>query len=233
MKVRRGTAGCLPTRARIAIGLFVLIVLAGPIQTASARQEQPGLFDYYALALSWSPTFCRSPAGQRSPSQCRLGKRYAFVVHGLWPQFEKGWPSFCRTPERWVARRQIREISDIMPSKGLIIHQWKKHGSCTGLSQRSYFGLTRNLFGKVKIPARYLSPTDPVKISPRQLVVDFLKTNRGLKPDMMSVQCGNSRATANLRELRICFNRKGEFAACGRNERRQCRAETLVLPPVR
>ena len=211
----------------------MLVVLAGLNQSVLAKQERAGEFDYYALALSWSPTFCRSPAGQRSPAQCSPGRRYAFVVHGLWPQFEKGWPSFCRAPERWVNNRQIRDMFDIMPSKGLIIHQWKKHGSCSGLSQDGYFSLTRELFATIRVPARYLSPTDPVEISPRQLVTDFLKTNRDLKADMVSVQCGNSRGTANLRELRICFNRKGELAACGINERRQCRAETLILPPVR
>jgi len=212
---------------------LVLAVIAGFNQAALAKQERAGQFDYYALTLSWSPTFCRSPAGQRNPAQCSQGRRFAFVVHGLWPQFEKGWPSFCRSSQRWVGNRQIRQMMDVMPSKGLIIHQWKKHGTCSGLSQDSYFGLTRNLFAKVKIPARYLSPTDPVKISPRQLVVDFLKTNRDLEADMISVHCGNSRGTANLRELRICFNRKGVLASCGINERRQCRAETLILPPVR
>ena len=212
---------------------LMLAVLVGLSQGALAKQERAGQFDYYVLALSWSPTFCRSQAGQRNPAQCSKGRRFAFVVHGLWPQFEKGWPSFCRSPERWVADRQIRQMMDIMPSKGLIIHQWKKHGACSGLSQNNYFGLTRNLFAKVRIPARYLLPTDPVRISPRQLVVDFLKTNRGLRGDMISVHCGNSRGTANLRELRICFNRKGELAACGINERRQCRAQTLIMPPVR
>ncbi|NNE23999.1 MAG: ribonuclease T2 [Rhizobiales bacterium] len=213
--------------------VLMLVVLAGLNQSVLAKQERAGEFDYYTLALSWSPTFCRSPAGQRNPSQCSAGRRFAFVVHGLWPQFTRGWPSFCRTPERWVDDRQIRDMFDIMPSKGLIIHQWKKHGSCSGLSQDGYFTLTRELFAKIRVPARYLSPTDPVEISPRQLVTDFLKTNRELRADMISVQCGNSRATANLRELRICFNRKGELAACGSNERRQCRAETLILPPVR
>ena len=217
--------------------LFVLGAHQAVIPAAWAKQERPGQFDYYALALSWSPTFCRSSAGQRNPAQCSPGRRFAFVVHGLWPQFEKGWPSFCRIRDKWVAKRQIRAMLDIMPSKGLIIHQWKKHGSCTGLSQRTYFGLTRNLFEKVKIPARYLSPNDPVLVTPRQMVLDFIKTNRHLRANMVSVQCGRGgskgRERANLRELRICFNRKGEFAACGVNERRQCRAQTLVLPPVR
>ncbi len=198
-----------------------------------AQQHQPAEFDYYALALSWSPTFCSSPSGHGNPTQCSPGRRYAFVVHGLWPQNRSGWPSFCPSSNRWVPAQQIDAVLDIMPSKGLVIHQWKKHGTCSGLSQPGYFTLTRELFGKIRIPARYLSPSDAVLISPRQLVSDFIKTNRGLSAGMLSVQCGSSRSRANLRELRICFTRKGELTDCGVNEKRQCRAETLVLPPVR
>ena len=215
---------------RIAL-IFLLLVVS--TSYAAARNEAPGRFDYYTLALSWSPTFCRTPAGDRNPRQCSPGRRFAFIVHGLWPQFSKGWPSFCRKTRRWVPETQVRAMFDIMPSKGLINHQWKKHGSCTGLSQQRYFGLTRELFEKVRIPARYLSPTDPVEVSPKQLVLDFVKTNRDLDPGMVAIYCGNSRSRTTLRELRICFNRKGEFTACGSNERRQCRAKTLIMPPVR
>lgn len=218
-----------------ALGRFALflVVFAGLSGVVVAQPAEPGRFDYYALALSWSPTYCRSPDGRSNPTQCSPGRSFAFVVHGLWPQYEKGWPSFCRTSRVWVPNWQIRQMLDIMPSKGLVIHQWKKHGTCSGLPQKAYFALARSLFEKVKIPARYLSPNDPVQVTPDQLSVDFLKTNRELRRDMIAVHCGNSRQTANLRELRICFNRKGEFTPCGANEQRQCRAETLILPPVR
>ncbi len=213
--------------------LAVALLMIFGLPAAEARQDRPGDFDYYALALSWSPTFCASDAGRRDRQQCAPGRRFAFVVHGLWPQYERGWPADCATRERWVPDRQIGDMLDIMPSKRLIIHEWKKHGTCSGLRQDQYFGLTRLLFERVKIPARYLSPNDPVRVAPAQLVNDFLKTNRDLRRDMISVQCGNSRDRARLREVRICFNRRGEFITCGDNERRQCRAETLILPPVR
>ena len=216
------------------IGLIAaVLIFIGMSAELQARQAKPGVFDYYVLSLSWSPTFCASDAGRREPRQCSPGRRFAFVVHGLWPQYERGWPAHCRTRERWVPDRQIRGMLDIMPSKRLIIHEWKKHGTCSGLPQDQYFELTRQLFGRIRIPARYLSPNDPVLVAPRQLVLDFVKTNHDLRSDMMSVQCGNSRTSGRLREVRICFNRRGEFTPCGVNQRRRCRARTLVLPPVR
>jgi ribonuclease T2 len=65
------------------------------------------------------------------------------------------------------------------------------------------------------------------------LIGDFIAANPGLKPDMMSVQCGG--AGNRLKEVRVCFTKEGEFRACGRNEdqRRLCSAERMYVPPVR
>lgn len=214
-----------------AFASFVLFLCC--MASAFARGPESGKFDYFALALSWSPTYCATPAGENDKSQCSPGRRFAFVVHGLWPQYEKGWPEYCETRESWVEEKNIAAMMDVMPSRKLIIHEWKKHGSCAGVSQADYFRATRLLFEKVRIPARYLSPTADVITTPEQLVTDFVKTNRDLTADMISVQCGNSRDRARLSELRICLDRRGSFARCGTNEARSCRAKTLVMPRVR
>ena len=67
---------------------------------------QAGVFDYYVLALSWSPTYCAGLDNGRYDPQCHGRERrpYAFVLHGLWPQFEQRWPQFCRTSESVRAR---------------------------------------------------------------------------------------------------------------------------------
>src|ERR1044071_584072 len=64
------------------------------------KQGEPGKFDFYVLALSWSPSFCEA-SRERNPNrndpQCGA-RPYAFVVHGLWPQYERGFPSNCQVP---------------------------------------------------------------------------------------------------------------------------------------
>lgn len=213
--------------------IMAITVFMQAIGGAQARASQSAPFDYYVLSLSWSPTYCATKNGRRDRAQCGIGRRFAFVVHGLWPQYNRGWPQYCQTNHRWVGRRQIKRMLDIMPSKRLIIHEWKKHGTCSRLGQKEYFRLTRNLYQKILTPARYLSPRKPVLITPETLVSDFVKTNRGLKPASLSVQCGNRRGQARLSELRICFSKSGDFIKCGENEHRRCRAERLILPPVR
>lgn len=214
------------------IVLFLFLASFGPA-SAAAKAPVPGAFDYYVLALSWSPTYCAGEAGRNDHQQCAPGRRFAFVVHGLWPQYSKGWPEFCRTRETWIPQNLIDSVMDVMPSKRLIIHEWKKHGSCSGLSQAGYFLTAEAIFRAVKIPARYLSPLAPVTVTPDQLVTDFVKSNKALTMDMLSVQCGNATGKARLSELRVCVNKQGSFTACGRNEARQCKAKTLVLLPVK
>lgn len=229
----RSPAHLPSARSRYFLAALVAATSLALASIASARDTRPGTFDYYALSLSWSPTYCGSDAGRDDHQQCGMGRAYAFVVHGLWPQYERGWPQDCRASEKWVPDKLIDAMLDIMPSKKLIIHEWKKHGACSGLAMRDYFTLTRALFGKLNIPARYISPGAVVMTTPEELVSDFVKSNRDLTSDMLSVQCGNSRGAARLAELRVCFSKDGRLQSCGDNERRQCRAKSLVLPPVR
>ena len=226
------SAGLLAGQARRLVQAIavVLTTLTFASTLVFARGPNPGKFDYYVLSLSWSPSFC---VEHGNDPQCTPGRAYAFVVHGLWPQYVKGWPQNCRTGEAWVPDDVIDSILDIMPSKKLIIHEWKKHGTCSGLAMRDYFDSIRSLFKKIRIPARYLAPTADVTTTPAQLVSDFVKTNARLTADMLSVQCGNARDRARLAELRVCLSKSGAFQACGANERRSCRAAVLVLPKVR
>jgi len=214
----------------ILTGLAIAFMM---LPTAVMARGAPGKFDYYTLALSWSPSFCASPAGRNSRQQCGNKRRFAFVVHGLWPQYARGWPQYCNQKPPYLANRLIQSYYDIMPSRRLIINQWKKHGTCSGLTAGKYFSLTRSMFDSIKIPARYLAPTKTILTTPQQLVEDFIKTNRLLTPKMISVQCGTNTNRARLREVRICFGRNGQLTDCGSNENRQCNARRLSLPPAR
>jgi ribonuclease T2 len=200
-------------------------------------RNRAGVFDYYVLALSWSPTYCAELKGNGFEPQCnvRSGRPYAFVLHGLWPQHERGWPQNCRTSDRgWVPGPVAERMLDIMPSKRLVFNEYRKHGTCSGLGVDGYFDLARQLHDKVKIPPRFVRVADDrLLVSPGELVDDFLAANPDLKPDMIAVQCGGS--GNRLREVRICFDKGGNFRACGRNEnqRRLCSANRMYVPPVR
>ena len=217
---------------RFILSIITALLISLSLTNLSQARGQAGEFDYYTMALSWSPTFCQSPSGRNARRQCNSSRGYAFVLHGIWPQYERGWPSNCYVRDNWVPRDVVNSMLDIMPSKKLVIHEWRKHGTCSGLSPRRYFSLSRELFEKIKIPARYINPQKPVVVTPKQLETDFLKTNKNLRADMISISCGRGQ---RLRELRICFNKRGDLTPCGINEnqRKLCRAREIIMPPVR
>lgn len=208
-----------------------LLAPAAPA-TKAASQNKAGVFDYYVLTLTWSPTYCAENRQTRKTPQCDGRRPYAFVLHGLWPQHNSGWPESCWVKDRWVPRDVIDAMLDITPNRGLIIHEWRKHGTCSGLAPRAYFNTARALFDQIKIPARYLTPKSPIYTTPRQIETDFLKTNPQLSEDMIAVSCGRRK---RLRELRVCFSKDLKPIACGVNEnqRRLCRQRQIIMPPVR
>lgn len=208
----------------------------GPAPYGYGSKNTAGRFDYYALVLSWSPTFCAGDTSGRNDMQCnpRGGRRYSFVLHGLWPQYEKGYPQDCPTRDRpFVPRPIIDRMLDIMPAPGLVIHEYKKHGTCSGLSPEGYFETARKLYSKVKIPARFDQPQAPQFVSPGEVAKEFLAANPDMPPSGLGVSCG--RPGDRLREIRICFTRDGAFRPCGHNENqsRMCGAQKMYIPPVR
>jgi ribonuclease T2 len=225
----------LARTTKIALALAMLGLLGGG--AAHAQRGEPGEFDYYLLVLSWSPTFCAETGDKRSDPQC-AGKRerpFAFVLHGLWPQYEHGWPQDCKSSDRgWVPGPVADRMLDIMPSKKLVFYEYRKHGTCSGLSVDDYFKLARQLYEKVKIPPRFARVVDErMTVSVAELVSEFQAANPGLKADMLAVRCGG--AGNRLKEVRFCFTKKGELRSCGANESqgRLCSAERMYVPPVR
>ena len=201
-----------------------------------SRNSQPGVFDYYLLSLSWSPTFCASQPRNAADPQCnRSGRPYAFVLHGLWPQFERGWPQDCASPDRGFVPRDVADrMLDIMPSLKLVFHEYRKHGTCSGLGVNGYFEMARSTYERVKIPARFRQVVDErLFVSPSELIQEFVSANPGLRPDMMVVSC--SGPGNRLQEVRICVDKQGGFRPCGGNEnqRRLCSAPRMYVPPVR
>ena len=98
----------------------------------------------------------RSARPERAPDQQCGGRPFAFVVHGLWPQYEQGFPSYCQVPAPRLDRAIVGGALDLMPSPRLVFHEWDRHGTCSGLSPHAYFETVRKARAAVKIPADYL-----------------------------------------------------------------------------
>jgi ribonuclease T2 len=216
-----------------ALAASLALIFAAPCGGAKA-EDRAGQFDYYALVLNWSPSYCatKNPDAREGEPQCSGDRAYSFILHGLWPQYNRGWPQDCATQERpWVPEEVIQRMLDVMPSKKLIIHEYRKHGTCSGLGPDEYFGVARQLFERIKIPSRFQDPEAYLTLSPADIEREFVSANPQLKPDMISIGCKGR----NLGDLRICFGRDLALQSCGANETQEklCSSDKVVMPPVR
>jgi ribonuclease T2 len=219
---------------RVAFAAALLVALVADFGAIAAaqdrRQNQPGQFDFYVLSLSWSPTFCEAAGERGTPPQQQCAARpYSFVVHGLWPQYEKGFPEFCQVPAPRLDRNIVSSMLELMPAPRLIFNEWDKHGTCSGLSQQAYFETVRKMRALVKIPDAYIEPTEPLMVTPDEVAEAFVKVNPGLTRDAIAVTCDSRR----LGEVRLCLGKDFRFRSCPEIDARACRREKVVMPPVR
>jgi ribonuclease T2 len=217
--------------SRLLISLALVVVSAAVASAQDRRQNAPGEFDFYVLALSWSPSFCEAAAerGNSGRSQVQCERPYSFVVHGLWPQYERGFPEYCQRPSPRLDRNIMTSMLDLMPAPGLIFNEWDKHGTCSGLGARAYFESVRKARAAVKIPEEFLQLSEQKTIAPGDLEAAFIKVNPGLSSSAISVTCSSRR----LSEVRVCLSKDMQFRACEEIDRRACRRDEVVMPPVR
>ena len=224
----------ISTRSAKAAVLIVAALLCAV--SASARHRgnrtsggEPGDFSYYLLSLSWSPAFCLSSPNS---AECSGARRFGFIVHGLWPQNEKGWPENCDVQSQ-VPDDVAKGISDLMPARGLINHEWTAHGSCSGLDPAAFFSLVRRAHDEIVIPSEFSQPSQPIQQSPAAVLGAFQRANPKLPPLSLVVTCSGQGAP-RLREVRVCMDRNLSPRACSADAARgACRAPTLIVPPVR
>jgi ribonuclease T2 len=151
------------------------------------------------------------------------------VVHGLWPQYERGFPSFCQVPAPRLDRSIVGNMLDLMPSPRLIFHEWDRHGTCSGLSQQAFFEAVRKARAAVKIPAEFVELDKPITVKPDDVAEAFVKANPGLSRTDLAVACDQKR----LSEVRVCLNKDFSFRDCAEVTRRACKRDSIAMPAMR
>ena len=209
--------------------LIIWIFSVLPALAAMAEGEKPGVFDYYVLSLSWSPNWCALEGDARKSEQCDTRQDHGWILHGLWPQFHRGFPSYCQSVKRPPSPSMTADMAEIMGTSGLAWHQWKKHGVCSGLSAKDYYALSRRAYEQVVRPPVFRRLDRTVKL-PASVVEDaFLKANPKWKPDMLTITCKKG----YIQEARLCLSRDLKPVPCGRDVIRDCRMRDAVFTPIR
>jgi len=184
------------------------------VTAAAARAER---FDYYVLALSFMPGWCALEGSARGDDRC-AGGGAGFALHGLWPQHEEGWPEYCLSPHPDATRAETAAAAVVYGSAGLAWYQWRKHGSCSGLSARDYFRAAARAVGLVRLPPAP-GGRGGGRITGAEVVREVLALNPGLAAESVVVTCRSGR----LAELRLCLTPALAPRACAADVRaRDC-----------
>lgn len=209
--------------------LTLCLALAGLAAPVQADGERAGEFDYYVLALSWSPNWCAIEGDAKRSDQCHPRHDHGWILHGLWPQYDRGWPSYCRTAEAPPSRSMTNAMTDIMGTSGLAWHQWKKHGTCSGLDARAYYDLSREAYEQITRPAAFRKLDKTVTLPASLVEKAFLQANPRLRPDMVTVTCRDR----HIQEVRICLTKALVPTHCGPDVIRDCTLDSALFTPVR
>jgi ribonuclease T2 len=202
------------------------VVLARHHSHAASTVNAPGHFDYYLLALSWSPSYCIVHPGDRN--QCQ-GRGFGFVLHGLWPQFNAGgYPQTCAT-NVGVDRAAEQVGRTLYPSPQLMTHEWQRHGTCSGLEPMEYFRTADRATAVLHIPMPFEAPRADQHFSPGQILAAFTAANPASPPHAMTVACSRN----ELSEVRVCLTRALLPRPCGRGVRDSCPTAPILVRAVR
>lgn len=200
---------------------------AEPSRAGPRGASQPGDFDFYVLSLSWSPGFCSTGGMEKAPTQCEPGAGLGFVVHGLWPQYERGFPQDCGPAGRTPSRVALDGVKGVYPTDNLARYEWRKHGTCSGKSPTDYFADVRRAREALVVPASFQSPAGDQTWTPVDILRAFEASNPRLRPGMSAVGCRQGA----FEEVRVCLTKDlREFRACPEVARATCRAREISVP---
>jgi len=186
-------------------------------KAANPRLASASGFDFYLLNLSWSPEYCHS-----HPEAAECARRDTFVLHGLWPQNKDGtYPENCGEKQG----PDPSQFSDIYPEPGLLQHEWKTHGVCTGLSATDFFTAARAAYQSVKVPPQLANLSSQTSLPPDQIAALFTQANPGLRAENIAISCGHNYLTA----VEVCLDKNLYPMACPAV--RSCRANTVRIAP--
>ena len=205
--------------------VLALVTSAGIVRA----EDVAGEFDYYVLSLSWSANWCAYEGDDRGSPQCDGTQDFGWILHGLWPQYENGYPANCRTSFRAPSRAQTGEMADIMGTSGLAWHQWNKHGVCSGLDPDDYYALSRLAYSRINRPAVFRQLTDPVTLPASLIEEAFIRDNPDLTANGITITCRQG----YIQEARICLTRDLAFRTCGRDVIRDCAMTNAQFDPMR
>ena len=186
--------------------------------------EGGGQFDYYLLSLSWVPNYCASHPSDHS-RECKIGGHSAFVLHGLWPQSNSAPPPMSCSNASPVGAATVEHMLNFMPTRGLIQHEWQKHGTCSGLSAQDYFAKVEQAFKEIQVPDQYRSLNHEQQFSVPEVEKSFADANHAPQ-EAFRISCH----AGDLVSVEVCMDKNLQYQSCTQSVR-ECPVSKVEMRP--
>jgi ribonuclease T2 len=115
-----------------------------------------------------------------------------------------------------------------MPSE-IVVHEWQKHGTCSGLSGDEYFRLAQILFESIKVPADLVAPTRTITTRPSDFKKDLETANPALADQNIAIQLRQRYLDA----VELCFSKADHPAPTTCTHVSDVKGGTFRIPPVK
>ncbi len=209
----------LPLLALLLSNLLPLNSSALDKWETSVEHSPSGQFDFYVYALTWQPSYCKINSLTSCPN--------AFKAHGIWPYFktpknskiQNYHPAYCfaspgcstfedcpldsKTVRFVKENPRLKALRPDAPDT-LLQHEWRKHGTCSGLSQIDYF----NLLTRFESSLQYGTLLNKLKEKNNQPITR--KEVIASLPANTSLWCKNYQGKDYLFEIHFYIDKQGE-----------------------
>lgn len=196
-------------------GIFsgLMAIAAMACTHAFAEDQSLPIKHHYLLSINLAPAACVLHPENREMRQCQEG--YALIVHGLWtekpssPKVES-----CTEKQPELSPVQQRVLEKLMPDPEMRVRAWQKYGACTGLSAQEYFRAITSYTNKLKLPDIFREEGNDRQVDRDVLLAEIQKLNTSLPERALYLRCQSKQDKTFLTEVRVCYNREGQFAEC-------------------
>lgn len=210
-----------------------------------------GTYDWDIIAMDalFVPQFCRGlveghdltltnvKGSTCAPHQLQTG----FQIHGLWPNYNQGFPSCCNTPQPlnpdeadgWDMLAEMRTnwaSLAVAESCGACFtwnHEWQKHGGCFAAKPQDYFQAGLHLFAAMQTPLKALADIFAkqaggiMNSSAFQAIWSKVASESGIASTKVLASCDQRGSTATTRsgeevkyfaEVQWCYRRRSNIS---------------------
>jgi ribonuclease T2 len=193
-------------------------------------EENKSIQHHYLLSINLAPAACVLHPEWRELRQCQEG--YALIVHGLWTEKSAMQKSeVCSETPPELSPIQQRVLEKLMPDEDMRNKAWQKYGACMGLSAQEYFRAITSYTNKLKLPDVFKIEGHDRDVGRDVLLSEIQKLNVSLPEKGVYLRCQSNQNKTFLTEIRVCYDKLGQFAEC-KNVKPNC-PENITLRAVK